>query len=73
MEVMLVLHMNGSTETTSLMKLVPLIKLMDMIMELDALIKLNAETAYLLKDAGHNKEPKFMESKNLEMSRDRKI
>lgn len=55
---MLELLMNGFIKIISLIKLVHHIKLMVMTMESDALLKLNAGTAFLVKDVGLRKELK---------------
>lgn len=70
MEVMLEQPMNGFIKITLLIKHVPHIKHSDMIMELVVTHKSNAGTVYQTEDAGHNKEQKFIQLTNMEMSKD---
>lgn len=58
---------SGLLKTTLLMKPAQSIKLEVTITELNALLKLNAETAYLIKDAGLKKTPKSTELMNTEL------
>lgn len=60
------LLINGFTKTTSLIKLVHLIKHMDMIMDWDAQPKSNAKTVFQQKDVGLKNEQKFTQLKNME-------